>query len=74
MPRAVRKKANTITMRVKLVITSTSEGAMTRSVMIRTILSVVTSSVGSVGVVSERFTLGSTGLFGREGTGGMLED
>ena len=73
MPSAVRKKAKTITMRVKLVITSTSEGARTSSVIIRTILSVATSSVGSCGAVSERLTEGSTGELGSDGTDGTLE-
>lgn len=67
MPSAVRKNANTITIRVKLVITSTREGAITKSVMIRTILSVETSSVGSCGAVSDKSTLGKTGLRGRDG-------
>lgn len=73
MPSAVRKKAKTITMRVKLVITRISDGAITRSVIISTMLSVVTSSVGSEGAVRERFTLGSMGLFGIDGTDGMLD-
>lgn len=73
MPRAVRKKAKTITMRVKLVITSTSEGAITSNVMIRTIFKVATSSVGSCGIVRDKSTDGSWGLLGRVGTEGMLD-
>ncbi len=73
MPSAVRKKAKTITIRVKLVITSTREGASTSRVMIRTILSVVTSSVGSCGAVIDKSTEGSTGLLGSDGTEGILE-
>ncbi len=73
MPSAVRKKAKTMTIRVKLVITSTSDGAMTRSVMISTILRVATSSVGSFGAVRERSTDGKIGLLGIDGTDGMLE-
>lgn len=73
VPKAVRKKAKTMTMRVKLVITSTSEGAITSSVMIRTILSVATSSVGSCGVVSDKSTEGNTGFLGSEGSGAIFD-
>lgn len=58
MPSAVRKNANTIKIRVKLVITSTSEGASTKSVMTIMILSVLTSSFGWLGGVSERLSCG----------------
>lgn len=71
VPSAVRKKAKTIRIRVKLVITKINEGASTSSVMMMTILSVVTSSLGLLGALRERSIFGIGGGAGIS-TSGVL--
>ena len=58
MPSAVRRNENTIASRIKLVITSTREGARISSVRTTTTFSEVTSCAGVSGALKERFTLG----------------
>lgn len=58
MPSAVRRKPNTIKMRVKLVIINISDGARTKSVSRITIFNVVTSWVGVLGGFMLKSTCG----------------
>ena len=58
MPSAVRRKENTIASRIKLVITSMSEGAKISSVKTTTTFSEVTSWAGLSGALRDRFTVG----------------
>lgn len=58
MPSAVRRNENTIASRIKLVITSTREGARISSVRTTTTFSEVTSCAGVSGALKDRFTLG----------------
>jgi len=61
VPIAILRNEKTMMIRVKLVITRTSEGAKTSSVSTIMIFIVVMRSLGSFGTPSVRFTVGMVG-------------